>query len=87
MLQLLDFKNVAYIVTEGSVLAGQRLSKKFIETGLLSIKEGKCDAAVMSILVGGAELNCQSMNKIIFMDSLTSDVVKKQAKGNSSEIL
>jgi len=66
-------------------MAGQRLSKRSIEAGLQSIKEGKCDAAVMSILIGGIGLNCQSMNQIIFMDPPTSDVVKRQAKGSNFE--
>ena len=67
-------------------MAGQRLSKRSIEAGLQSIKEGKYDAVVMSILIGGTGLNCQSMNQIIFMDPPTSDVAKKQAKGNSLRV-
>lgn len=51
------------------------------------IEQDKCEAAVMSIYVGGAGLNCQTMNSIIFMAPSTSDYQIKQAKGNSFQSL
>ena len=63
-------------------MGGERLTKRMIEDGIQGTIDGKCEAAVMSILVGGVGLNCQSMNAIVFMDPLTSDVQKRQVKGN-----
>jgi len=68
-------------------MGGVRLNHKMIDRGTEMIAEGTCDAAVMSILVGGTGLNCQSMNRIIFMDPPTSDFQRKQAKGKTSSFL
>ena len=73
---------MAYVLGEGSVIDGVRLKPKMVERGTDMIEDGTCDAAVFSIFVGGAGLNAQSMNRIIFMDPPTSDVQQKQAKGN-----
>ena len=81
--KLLGYQNVAYIVPEGSYVGGQRLTKRDLNRGVALIEQNECEAAVMSILVGGAGLNCQSMNSIVFMSPLTSDYQIKQAKGNS----
>jgi len=53
-----------------------------IDEGIRTIIDGTCEVAIMSILVGGAGLNCQTMNRIIFMDPPTTDVQKRQAKGS-----
>ena len=83
VMKLLGYQNVAYIVPEGSYVGGQRLTKRDFNRGVMLIEQNECEAAVMSILVGGAGLNCQSMNSIIFMGPLTSNYQIKQAKGNS----
>jgi hypothetical protein len=74
-------------VPENSLMGGQRLTKRSIKAGLQWIKNGECDAAVMSISVGGAGLNCQSMNAMVFMAPPTSDSLRKQAKGIFSDIV
>ena len=78
---MMGFKTVAYVVTEGSIMSGRRVTSKMINEGIYSIIDGTCEVAIMSILVGGAGLNCQTMNRIIFMDPPTTDVQKRQAKG------
>jgi hypothetical protein len=45
------------------------------------IEMGKADGVVASILVGGSGLNCQTMNRVIFMSPPTSDCGKIQALG------
>jgi len=83
VMKLLGYQHVAYVVPEGSYVGGQRLTKRDINRGVMLIEQNECEAAVISILVGGAGLNCQSMNSIVFMSPLTSDYQIKQAKGNS----
>lgn len=82
VMKLLGFQNVAYIVPEGSYVGGRRLTKRDLKRGTMLIEQNKCEAAVMSIYVGGAGLNCQTMNSIVFMGPLTSHYQIKQAKGN-----
>ena len=77
----MGFKNVAYIVMEGSIMCGHWIISKMMDEGVCNIIKSACEAVVMSILVGGARLNCQTMNQIIFMDPPTTDVWKRQARG------
>ena len=72
------------MVAEGSVMD---VTQSMIDHGIQTIVDGTCDAVVMSILIDGAGLNCQSMNRIIFMDPPTSDVQRKQAIGKISSFL
>lgn len=83
VMKLLGYKNVAYIVPQGSYVGGKRLTKGDLKRGIMLIERNECDAAVMSIYVGGAGLNCQSTNSIVFMSPSTSEYQIKQAKGNS----
>jgi len=83
VMKLLGYRNVAYIVPQGSYVGGRRLTKGDLKRGIMLMEQGECEAAVMSIYVGGAGLNCQTMNSIIFMGPMTSDYRIKQAKGNS----
>ena len=64
----MGFKNVAYIVMEGSIMCGHRITSKMIDEEVHNITEDASEAAVMSILMGEAGLNCQTMNQIIFAD-------------------
>jgi hypothetical protein len=86
-MKLLGYQHIAYIVPQGSYVGGRRLTKKDLKRGIMLIEQDKCEAAVMSIYVGGAGLNCQTMNSIIFMAPSTSDYQIKQAKGNSFQSL
>ena len=78
---MMGCKTVAYVVTEGSIICDHQVTYKMINEGIRSIMNGTCEVALMSILVGGAGLNCQTMNGIIFMDPPTIDVQKRQDKG------
>jgi len=84
VIRLLGFRNVAWIVSEGSIIAGERVTGHIAREGRRKIEDGLCDCALVSIHVGGAGLNCQTMNRIVFMDPPTSDVQMRQAKGISS---
>ncbi len=87
VMKLLGYQNVAYIVPQGSYVGGQRLMKKDLKRGIMFIEQDKCEAAVMSIYVNGAGLNCQIMNSIIFMGPFTFNYQIKQANGNSFQLL
>jgi hypothetical protein len=78
----MKFKRVCYVVAEGSLLCGKRVSQRTLDQDFEAIAAGECDAALMSITVGGAGVNCQTMNRIVFMEPPTTDTARKQAKGH-----
>jgi hypothetical protein len=48
------------------------------------MKSGKADLAVVSLQVGGAGLNCQEMNTIVFMALCPRESTQVQAQGKNS---
>jgi hypothetical protein len=77
----MKFKRVCYVVAEGSLLCGRRVSQITLDQDFEAIVAGECDVALMSVTVGGAGVNCQTMNRIVFMEPPTTDTTRKQAKG------
>ena len=67
---------LTYIVTYGNVMTGKRLTEYMIHDSIWDILDRRRKAVVMIIHVGGARLNCQSMNTIIFIDILTLNIHK-----------
>ena len=67
----MKFNRVCYVVAEGSLLCGKRVTAKTLEQDFEAIVAGECDAALMSVTVGGAGVNCQTMNRIVFMEPPT----------------
>ena len=78
----MKFKHVYYVVTEGSLLYSKYIIAKTLEQDFEAIMTGVCDMALMSVTVGRVGVKCQTMNRIVFMELLTTDTVRKQAQGN-----
>jgi hypothetical protein len=72
------------LVANGSILSRKRWSKSLLATSQANIFSGKCDSVLASPIVGGAGLNCQSLNAVVFMSPLPSAAVETQCKGTAS---
>jgi hypothetical protein len=83
----MGFKNVAVIVAPGTVIKGKRVTKQDSVNAADMISSGKADAALLSILIGGAGLNCQTMDTVVFMAPCTSNAKQVQALGKFSRIV
>lgn len=77
----MKFNCVCYVVAEGSLLCGKRVTQRSLDEDFAAIVKGECDVALMSVAVGGAGVNCQTMNRVVFMEPPTTDTARKQAKG------
>ena len=69
-----------YIIMKESIIYNHRIISKKINKEVHNIIEDICEMMIMSILIREIELNCQIMNRIIFMNSLIIDVRKRQAR-------
>ena len=58
MLNLMKFKRVCYVVAEESLLCSKRVSQRTLDQDFEAIAAGEYDAALMSITVGRAGVNC-----------------------------
>ena len=63
----MKFKRGCYVVVEGSLLCGKRVSQRTLDHDFEAIVAGECDVALMSVTVDGAGVNCQTMNRIVFI--------------------
>ena len=81
MCQLLGFKNITCITRSGQCVGGQRQTKRLRIAAELMIDKGLADVAVVALRIGGAGLNCQTMDNAIFMGPVAQRSILTQAKG------
>lgn len=83
MFKLLGYINMAYIVTEGNVMNGLKINSPRAKEMLEQLNRGESDSAVISLMIGGAGLNCQRMNAVIHMAPCFQAAMERQANGTS----
>jgi hypothetical protein len=60
---------------------GERISRKKNRQMMEMVNSGQADAAVLSVMIGGAGLNCQKMNAVIWMAPCFSAAQERQGNG------
>jgi len=80
-LELLEIKDVAYVVEPVTVISGKRETERSRDEAVRFIASGCCNAAVISISAAAVSLNLQTMDSIIFMHPLASEATYSQLQG------
>jgi hypothetical protein len=81
VLKLCGFKRIALLAASSSVLLGRRWTKRLLEENQKMIPDGTADSAVASVTIGGAGLNCQCFNAMVFMVPCYLETMEIQCKG------
>lgn len=71
-----------YIFQESTPTPVGKMTKKLSKEMLSRLKTGDVAAGVFSLSVGGAGLNAQKFNTLIFMSPCSSQYLEEQGKGN-----
>ena len=64
---------------------GAKINNRRAKEMLEQINLGESDSAVISLMIGGAGLNCQRMNAVIHMAPCFQAAMERQANGTSWE--
>jgi hypothetical protein len=62
---------------------GQKISSRRAQEMMDQVNTGEADSAVISLMIGGAGLNCQKMNAVIHMAPCHQAAIERQANGTS----
>jgi hypothetical protein len=81
----LGYKNIAYIVSTGIYGTVKVTESQTLIRATELLAHGKADVGIFSLNVGGAGINCQTMNAVIFMGPCYRIAIQEQAIGISFE--